>query len=440
VSAAIVIGYTAARVWQLAGSAPRFLPDTIDYQRIAAEPISRAFFRDVKPWGVPLFYKVLPAAAQAAPLAQLVVSIGSWLVLAFVVGSCFERSAIRTAAIGGVLAFSCSPLVAQWDGVLLSESLSLSLLALVLAATIQLARRPRPAALAAVVGVAALWSSTRDTNAWAWLPIALALFLWLLRRERALAVGLVLSTTGIVAVTAWSGGSPQRWEPLMIDNVNERILADPSATHYFAEHGMPLQSDLRRRLFASRRPLSRFDRDTTLQPFREWLLRSGRATYFRYLLSHPRATLQAPLSRSGLLLSPVGLDYFRPPGFRSFLPGFVDHVLFPRDGRNVLIWIAILAAAGAVASRRARPTGGASALAVAAIGAVIVLAILIWAGEPREVPRHELVPIVMSRLSLLALCLAILAGISGRQGAAKRSCLRVLQGWAVKDSNLRPWD
>jgi hypothetical protein len=412
--AAIVIVYTAARVWQLAGSAPRFLPDTIDYQRIAAEPISRAFFRDVKPWGVPLLYKVLPAAA-AAPIAQLVVSIGSWLVLAFVVGGCFERGAIRAVAVGGVLAFSCSALVAQWDGVLLSESLSLSLFALVLAAAVRLARRPSPAALAALVGVAALWSSTRDTNAWALLPIALALTVWLLRGERALAVGLALSTAGIVAVSAWSAGSPQRWEPLMIDNVAERILADPSATRYFAERGMPIQPDLRRRLFASRRPLSRFDRDPKLQPFRDWLLRSGKATYFRYLLSHPRATIQEPLSRTGLLLSPVGLDFFRPPGFRTLLPGFVDHALFPRSGRNVLIWIAILAAAGAAASRPARRTLGASALAVAAMGAVIVLAVLVSVGEPREVPRHELVPIVMSRLSLLALCLVILAAISGRQ-------------------------
>jgi len=315
-------------------------------------------------------------------------------------------------------------LVAQWDSVLLSESLSLSLLALVLAAAIQLARRPHPATLVALVGLGALWSSTRDTNTWSFLPIALALSVWLLRRERPLALALALSTAAIVASSVWSAGSPQRWEPLMIDNVSERILADPSATQYFASRGMPIQPNLRRRLVASRRPVSRFDRDPTLLLFRKWMLQSGRETYLSYFLSHSRPTIREPLGRIGLLLSPVGLDFFRPRGFRSVVPRFIDHWLFPRSGRTMLLWLLLAATAGVAASRAARDVMGraasASVLAIATAVVVIPLAVLISDGEPREVPRHELIPIVMSRLSLLALFVLIASAIWAQRESRRR--------------------
>jgi hypothetical protein len=416
-----VVAYTSARAWEFRGSSPRFLPDTIDYHRIASEPISGVFFGDVKPWAVPLFYKALPNAAEAAPLAQLAISIGSWLVLAFTFGGCFRHPLLRRAATAAVLAFSCSTLIAQWDDVLLSESLSLSMLALVLATAIRLARQPRPAMLVAFLALGGLWSATRDTNMWAWLGLALVAGLMLLRRKPVLAGVLAVGATAVVGASAWAAASPQRWEPLMLDNISERVLSNPKATQYFVSRGMPVPPNLRRRLVQSRRPLSRFDHDPTLQPFRKWMLRSGRPTYLRYLASHPRKTIWDPTARLGLLLSPVALDFFRPPGFTSIVPRPIDHLLFIRSGRTALIWLLILTALSVVAAiRRDRP-GLLPASATAAIFITSTLAVLIADAEPREVSRHELIPIVLSRLSLLALGLAILASVTaGNPSRRKR--------------------
>src|SRR5919198_5526248 len=151
-SIALAGTYAYARVWQLAPAVPRLTPDTIEYQRIAALPLSPDFFSELKPWAVPLLYKLLPGtAAVSVPVAQLLISIAAWLVLAFAFGRCFTGRRLRLLATALVLAFSCSPLVAQWDGVLLSESLSLSLLALVLACALELVRAPGAPKLAALL-------------------------------------------------------------------------------------------------------------------------------------------------------------------------------------------------------------------------------------------------------------------------------------------------
>lgn len=408
-SAEVVLAavYVLARVWETAGSVPLYTRDSVDYERIARLPLSGTFASEVKPWGVPLFYKLLPGDwAITVPIAQLLLSIIAWLTLAFASARCFESRWVRRLAFVGILAFSSSTFVAQWDAAILSESLSLSLYALVLAAALEVARRPRSGALAAFLLLALLWSATRDTNAYAFAPIALAL-LPSLRRRRRLAVALACGSVLILSGSAWSASSPRRWELVMIDLVDERVLAAPDASAYFRARGMPVPPDLRRRLFVARTPLSRFDRDPGLRPFRRWMLRSGRKTYASYLLSHSDVAIAKPLGRSGLLLSPVGLDFYKPPGFRDALPSFADRIVFPRSGRNVLIWL-VLGAGVAGALATARTSRGKWLLPLATAASALPLAILIWDSEPREVPRHELVPIVMSRLSLIALGLLII--------------------------------
>ena len=400
--------YVVARVWQASGSVPLYTRDSVDYERIARLPLSSTFASEVKPWGLPLLYKLLPGElAIVVPIAQLLLSIGAWLVLAFAISRWFQNPHVRRLALVCILALSTSVLVAQWDVVMLSESLSLSLYAFVLAAALEVARAPRRRTVAVLLVLATLWSATRDTNAYAFVPIALALVLSLRRRRRWLAVTLACGSVLILAGSAWSAASPRRWELVMIDLVDERVLASPDESAYFKSRGMPAPPDLRRRLFVARTPLTRFDRDPQLRPFRQWILRSGRRTYASYLLSHPHVALDQPLRRSGLLLSPVGLDFYKPRGFHDLLPRSVDRLIFLRSGRNVLIWLMLAAGvAGALSIVRSR--GGPSLVWLLPAAAVLPLALLIWNSEPREVPRHELVPIVMSRLSLLTFCLLIL--------------------------------
>jgi hypothetical protein len=136
------------------GKKPPVYPDTMDYERVAHLPVwSWAFYSSWKPWLLPLLYKLLPGSTQSVvPGAQWLISVVSWLVLALVVASFVENRGVRIATLAGMLGFSLVPLVDQWDGALLSESLSLSATALLLAAMLPFVRKPTPARTAAALG------------------------------------------------------------------------------------------------------------------------------------------------------------------------------------------------------------------------------------------------------------------------------------------------
>ena len=68
----------------------------------------------------------------------------------------------------------CNP-ITQWDYALMSESISLSLLALVVAGTLFAVQRPSWVSLALVLLAGFAWAMTRDTNAYAALVAAPAL-------------------------------------------------------------------------------------------------------------------------------------------------------------------------------------------------------------------------------------------------------------------------
>jgi len=73
-----------------------------------------------------------------------VVSIACWLALAAAVAWNVRRSGMRPVAFSLVLLFSLSVWITQWDSLILSESLAVSLAAAALAAWLALVRAPSP--------------------------------------------------------------------------------------------------------------------------------------------------------------------------------------------------------------------------------------------------------------------------------------------------------
>ena len=105
---------------------------------------------------------------------QMVFSILTWCVLAWVVFFKLKTPGIRLTAVALILIFAFSPQVADWDSILSSESLTFSLLALVLAFTILLVHRmankkftgsfSSGILLAAWLASITLWIFARDSN------------------------------------------------------------------------------------------------------------------------------------------------------------------------------------------------------------------------------------------------------------------------------------
>ena len=138
--------------------------DSLSYITSSRLPLmSWDIFTANRPFSMNLFYKLLEpeseyqldfiayawlgttADRQYQPgldrvvLAQSLVSIVGWSMLAWVVSKNIRVFTIQLLSVLFILAFSYSPQLAEWDGVLMSESLSISIFAILLSATIMMA-------------------------------------------------------------------------------------------------------------------------------------------------------------------------------------------------------------------------------------------------------------------------------------------------------------
>lgn len=412
------------------GRLPSVYPDTVDYQRLSSLSLfDPLFWTYWKPWGLPLLYKVLPGpTTDSAPLAQWVISIASWLVLALTVAGCLERRAMRIMAFTVVLAFSLTPLVAQWDGVLLTESLSASLTALLVAALLGVVRSPRPHNAVLVLAVTFALSATRDTNAYLALFLVCPLGLWLaFRGRRWVGVAVAGGVALVFAYSVWSY-NVNRWETPMQGVIAWRILPSPGALRYFEARGMPVRPGLQSALLVTRIPPSRFDEAPELAYFRPWFARHARSTYLGYLVSHPGATVGDPLRGLDQLVAPkrslpLGLDFFRPQGFQTVLPGPVEGVLYSQDGVVVVAWMCLAAVAAFVLF----DFGLATRLwlvPLLGLAATLPLSLVIWNGDQLGLDRHSLVIGLIARLSVLLLTLFMLDAFASRVTERRAARLR----------------
>lgn len=412
--------------WHVFGNAPRIYPDTVGYEPSAAQSVWTLDFwagHNHRAPGLPLFWKLLPGStAIAAPVAQWIVSLASWLILAFVVSTFVRQRELKVVGFALVLAFSLTPMIGQWDGTLLSESLSLSLMVLLVAALLALVRSPSPRNVAFVLVTALLSVAVKDQSAFLalllLLPIAAALAFGR-KRQAALVVG-----CGVILIFFASSWASNRrgWEIGLGENVAIRVLPSLEALQYFEARGMPVRFGLWTLLLYNRTPPDRFDQVPQLADFRSWAAKRGRSTYASYLLSHPDISIGEPLRNLALIVAPEralpeGLDFFRPVGFRDSLPGPVEQILYPDNGWLVVAWMGI---AAAMSLALALDGWGRRFWLVPAICLASTLpnALFIWNADALGRDRHSVPIDVLGRLSMWMLLLfAIDAVLIGRRSA-----------------------
>lgn len=419
--------YVLARLAGFVGVGARVFPDTASYVDVARRPpLSLEFLASERSWTLPLLYKLPSDGARA--WGQFVVSAICWLGLALAVASSMRSKRTVIAGFLAVLVFSCSVWVTQWDAVLLSESVSLSLTAGVLALWLVVARRPTWPVVAAVLAVSTLWVFARDTNAYVGLVAVPALLVWAVTsapaRTRAVAlsggVALLFVLSGLSAST--EGAERHRWLTPMFNVLGARVLTDESRTSWFAARGLPLTPELRAQAGAIAGLFGPDGEvpppmwvDPGLEAARTWVRAEMRGTYARYLATHPGYTLAPLVAHREELLSVepdtdlqenYPLSYYRPAKARAVLPGLVDGLVFPRRAAVVLAYVVLATGAAAVAVRRSRP-GGRWLPAVLTLAVTPAHLLLVWHGDAGEVTRHAIVATVSGRLAVLLL--AVLA-------------------------------
>jgi hypothetical protein len=432
--------YIGLRMAAFLPSSTRTFPDSGVYLHVARQPlVSSDFLAGWRGWTVPLLYKLLPNSDGVRAAGQVAISIACWLTLAGVVAACVRRRVMQPIAFSLVLLFSLSIVITQWDPLILSESIALSLAALLFAAWLVLARGLVPVrwAVTAVLLTTLLWTFTRDTNAYVGLfavPIVIA---WAAfpgdRRSRfVLACGL-LAIFGTFAISLNQSSAETRWEIPLLDTIGVRVLTDDDELRYVRDHGMPYPARLRA---LTGEPLGSSEfRDVIagnprLAAFRDWIRDDGRSTLIRFLLSHPYRALSPafrdreaqfaespPPSDTGGY-SPV--SSYRADGSKPLLPGPLASAIYPPSVAALLAWLgAVIAAAAWMAWR-----GWARLVWVvpaAILLAQIPHAALVWQGEPVEIPRHALQVGVLTRLSLLILTIFLIDAALGAHWVSRRT-------------------
>jgi hypothetical protein len=296
-------------------------------------------------WTVPLLYYVGGTGVGRVVL-QTVIGAFCWIALAVQVGRVLESRAIRLVAQVWILLMSlCAPIL-QWNRFILSESFSISLTVLFLAASLALARRLDQKALGAFFIVAVVWTFTRQVQTFivAALVVPFLILAWRMPAARRLAtigaVGmLLLGIWGTLTTLQNSSVSPtgiaatNQSEVQLAGIVQFRAVTDPTEIGFLYAHGMPHTSTLK-----VPPPLTTLGQPVNVtqfanpyaeyeladdSKFKQWADRQGQAVYLRYLITHPWTAISQPLLHGPELMT-MNPDY----AAASALPSWASTVLY----------------------------------------------------------------------------------------------------------------
>ncbi len=298
--------------------------------------------------------------------------------------------------------------VAQWNRSELSESLSMSLLALLFAGFIWTARRPTWPRVAATVAACLGFAATRDAQVWtvgilALVTGAYALVALVTRRGAALRAGvLAVCLLGVVALCEWGTLSSDRTAPDTADVLFVRVFPFPDRVAWFADHGMPQAGRIDQ--LADETPVTPGDvkvvgftlHDPGFRPLEQWLRTAGGGTYLLWLVTHPWYVVSEPLQRPELAFNFAhgDLAFYGPATHAAASP--LTRLLWP-PLLELLVLSALALYLGIVSEAwRTAPWRMVAVLTLVGMAAMLVA----WHGDGQEVTRHTVEGFAQVRLGV----------------------------------------
>jgi hypothetical protein len=367
---------------------------------------------------VPVLYKIFPTDSLRM-WAQVLLAAAAWWALAAVASSLVSDRRARFGLWLVILAIGVAAPVVNWNSLMLSESVAISLTALLIAAWLRFSRQANWQTAAQLLGVTLLWTFTRQPHVLLTLLVAIAAIVAAARSsaerwiKTAVALGLaVIAIAGLVEI--------HRNQTISISNVGsiiqQRILPHRGWTRWFVEHGMPYSDSVAARAGVP------FHYDARDPEYFDWIRKHGTGVYLRFVAEHPKYTFVDPLpyfpgeqesfqfrnhspfaslepNPTPSLLSPV-VNYGR---HRNVLPSVVDKLLFDQgEIGDVLVLAALGVFLTAFAWRRFGPDRRIILPAIVAASAV-PQGYLVWlaGGEAvGELDRLSIVTAVSLRVGL----------------------------------------
>ena len=395
------VGFALLRAWASLGRPPIRYPDTQSYLHL-----NFLGHGVIRLWTVPLLFKVLPSDS-ARTLGMLLIGIACWSALAFAVAHSLRHPIVARAGAIAVLVLGLCLQVVQWDQVLLSESLALSLTALLVACLLWVRLDASPWRLAALLVVLMLWVFNRQLQAAIFIPIAVSAIAWILLRRRTRRFVIVAAAVALLA--AWGGYASsntslegERW--LAHDLLVLRLFPSQEAERYFAARGMPQMAALKKEA-ATHTDLGSADPVLLNPSWQKWVDEHWERAYVGWLLRHPIASIRIPLTDAPNVLS--GISNYS--SVRPALPGPVQDLIWDRvpGGGDVPFLVALTLVLWLASLRAGRP-GSLDALGAILLAVATLWYYVGWHGVAAELLRI-LVPVAsLLRISLIILALAAL--------------------------------
>jgi hypothetical protein len=407
---------------------PARFPDTETYEAVAAAPLfSDGFWLGNRPITVPLIYKATGYNLKAVCWVQAAFASLSWSALTVVVFALARRKTLGALLSISVFGFALSPPVHGWDFVLLSESTSLSFMALMIAVVLSFSERlcrghgsMRWAWL--LPAVALLWSGTRDTTLYSLAPLVLLLVASVLvlqigklpapEAKNPLLVCALLCAAVFAAQYACHSQAG-RWRTPLLNVILKRIL--PESHHYQewqSRYGFPRSERLES--FAGKKAWhlvkgkqdifqrvywSTAEEEPDLQAVQRWLMTRGISSYRHWLIDRLPESALEPYRWITSTINRKSTLYFEPLEGIRFPPGpEIFYFKLPNPLPSWLQWAHGLALVLVLVARRGRSFLAWTA-ALVLVNAVIQL-IVSYHGDAVEVGRHSHAAYLLFRLSL----------------------------------------
>lgn len=246
--------------------------------------------------------RVLQPGFDRIAILQLALSILGWGVLAFVIAERLNKPVMKILGTVLILAFGFTPQIADWDSILMSESLAFSLFALQFALLIHLAFSIHKDPDAKIAGWLTLWAVAfffwmfaRDTNLIASLMtiglVAIVIFFPRFRRVRSLLAALVFLV--LVFMLGFITASNSVRSSVSISNVYVNdILSSPNRVAIFQEMGMPAPDS---------------------PEYGPWFAEKSTSTLARFMLTHPGYPLTKIVRDFPIAFGEIKQTYFKTP-------------------------------------------------------------------------------------------------------------------------------
>lgn len=390
--------------------------DSRSYIEVADLPLTAPeFWAGQRPFTLPLFYKLLDVhlvddwnhtVMGRISSVQIWLSIGCWTILAGVLALKARQRWLKPVVFGIMLLFGLNLEIGIWDRLMLSESLSFSLFALLIAVWLLWGIFPekvhwigKTLFLAALILLTVLYSFLRDTHVYFLLIVAVVIGVGLVRKK--ISPGwqkyyLVYIITIVILAFAQnlSLGAGKRWEVPAYNSLAKWILPDERARDFFVQRGLPVNEKLLKMTQMSVVQYTEMiQQDPELAPAKEWIEQNWRWTYAGYLLVRLGDSLAAPIREISTLLDDGALRYHSPifparPFSDDLL--WVTHLAYVRSP-----WIEGLAAILLVIGCtlywfQKTPENSIGWVLSVLIVSMYPLMFLVWHADPAEPQRHAL--------------------------------------------------